>query len=228
MTDASGAAESGATPPPGSDEDPDRVVIRDKRRVDQPAASGDSAPSGDGAPSADGGPSGDADDGAIGDILEGAAGETPDPDGVTFDPVLGELQAQLDERTADVQRIQAEYANYRKRMDRDRITVAEAATGGVVMALLPVLDDLDRAREHGDLSGALKSVADQLDGVMAKLGVEALGEVGDPFDPTVHEAVTHGQSDEVGTSTCTLIMRRGYRLGDRLLRPALVGVSDPA
>jgi molecular chaperone GrpE len=103
-----------------------------------------------------------------------------------------------------------------------------SATGAVVVALLPVLDDVDRAREHGDVTGALKSVADQLDAVMSRLGVEAIGVVGDPFDPTVHEAVTHGQSDEVETSTCTLIMRRGYRLGERLLRPALVGVSDPA
>lgn len=208
MTDPSGAAESGATPPPGSDEDPDRVIIRDKRRVDQPGAT-------------------DGDD-AVGDALEGAAGETPDPDAVSFDPVLAELQQQIAERTADVQRIQAEYANYRKRMDRDRVAIAETAVGGVVLALLPVLDDIDRAREHGDLTGALKSVADQLDGVLVKLGAEPFGVVGDPFDPTLHEAVTHGQSDEVEVPTCTLIMRRGYRIGERLLRPALVGVSDPA
>lgn len=208
MSDATAGTESGATPPPGSDEDTERVVIRDKRRVDQPAV-------------VDANPGG-------GDILDGAVGETPDLDAVSFDPVLAQLQEQVDERTADVQRIQAEYANYRKRMDRDRVAIAEAATGAVVVALLPVLDDVDRAREHGDVTGALKSVADQLDAVMSRLGVEAIGVVGDPFDPTVHEAVTHGQSDEVETSTCTLIMRRGYRLGERLLRPALVGVSDPA
>lgn len=207
MTDASGAAQSGATPPPGSEEDPERMVVRDKRRVDHPVAAGD---------------------GAGGDGLEGAVGESPDLDAVSFDPVLAQLQEQVDERTADVQRIQAEYANYRKRMDRDRVAIAETATGGVVLALLPVLDDLDRAREHGDLAGALKSVADQLESVMAKLGVEVFGAVGDLFDPAVHEAVTHGQSDEVEAPTCTLIMRRGYRLGERLLRPALVGVSDPA
>lgn len=211
MTDPHGAAESGATPPPGSDEDAERVVIRDKRRVDHPSGAGS--------------PTGDS---SVGDVLAGSDGETPDLDAVSFDPVLAQLQEQVDERTADVQRIQAEYANYRKRMDRDRVAIAEAATGTVVLALLPVLDDLDRAREHGDLVDAFKSVADQIDAVMTRLGVVAIGEIGDPFDPTVHEAVTHGQSDEVQTSTCTLIMRRGYRLGDRLLRAALVGVSDPA
>lgn len=222
MTDANGAARPEATPPPGSEEDPDRVVIRDKRRVsgrqeqvpDAGAGSDSAAP--------------EAERQISGDPLEGAAGETPDADTVSPDPVLADLQQQLAERTADVQRIQAEYANYRKRMDRDRAALAEAATSGVVMALLPVLDDLDRAREHGDLTGGLKSVADQLDGVLAKLGLAAFGEVGDPFDPTIHEAVTHSQSDEVESSTCTLIMRRGYRIGERLLRPALVGVTDPA
>lgn len=215
MTDPHGAAESAATAPPGNDDDAERVVIRDKRRVDQPAG---------------GGSVGDMTEGDMtnADLTEGAAGAVPDLDAVSFDPVLAQLQEQLDERTADVQRIQAEYANYRKRMDRDRVAVAESATGAVVAALLPVLDDLDRAREHGDLTGALKSIADQIDGVMARLGVVAIGEVGDAFDPTVHEAVTHGQSDEVQTSTCTQIMRRGYLLGERLLRPAMVGVSDPA
>ena len=201
---ARGPAESGATPPAGGEDDPDRVVIRDKRRVDQPSA---------------GGPSAGAD---------AAGGSAPDLDAVSADPVLADLQHQLDERTADLQRVSAEFANYRKRMDRDRVTIAEAATAGVVAALLPVLDDIDRAREHGDLTGGLKSVADQLDGVLAKLGLEAFGAVGDPFDPTLHEAVTHGQSEDVEAPTCTQVMRRGYRLGERLLRPALVGVSDPA
>jgi molecular chaperone GrpE len=230
MTDASGAAASGANPAPGSDEDPDRVVIRDKRRVSGQAqaqpeaeaqaqapghAAGDAVPAGEAA-------------GAAGDPVEGAAGETPDPNAVSFDPVLAELQNQVDERTADVQRVQAEYANYRKRMERDRVAIAETATAAVVSALLPVLDDIDRAREHGDLTGGLKAVADQLDGVLAKLGLEAFGAVGDPFDPTMHEAVTHDERDDVQTSTCTLVMRRGYRIGERLLRPAMVGVSDPA
>jgi molecular chaperone GrpE len=136
--------------------------------------------------------------------------------------------ALLDERTADLQRVQAEYANYRKRADRERLAAGELAIGRVLGDLLPVLDDLDRAREHGDVTGAFKAVADKVDAVVTKLGLEAFGEVGDPFDPTVHEAVLHAESDEVSEPTCTTVLRKGYRHGERLLRPAMVGVTDPA
>ena len=94
--------------------------------------------------------------------------------------------------------------------------------------LLPVLDDIDRARTHDDLSGALKSVADHLDGIFGKLGLQAFGEVGDSFDPAIHEAVLHTESDDVTAPTCTMVMRRGYQHGERLLRPAMVGVTEPA
>jgi len=140
---------------------------------------------------------------------------------------LEALRAALDERTRDLQRVTAEYANYRKRVDRDRGLVAEQATGAVLSALLPVLDDLDRAREHGDLVGPFGAVAEQLIGTLAKFGLSAFGEKGDPFDPTRHEAVAHLTSAEVSEPTCVDIMRRGYLLGDRLLRPALVAVADP-
>lgn len=128
----------------------------------------------------------------------------------------------------DLQRLSAEYANYRRRADRERLAAGEIAAGKVVIDLLPIIDDLDRAKQHGDLTGALKAVSDKLDGVLAKLGVTGFGEVGDPFDPARHEAVLHDESDAVTVPTCTTIMRRGYQLGDRLLRPAMVGVSDPA
>jgi molecular chaperone GrpE len=98
----------------------------------------------------------------------------------------------------------------------------------VLASLLPVLDDIDRAREHGDLTGAFKAVADQLEAVLAKHGLVGFGEAGDPFDPSVHEAVMHAESDEVDRPTATAVMRRGYRHGERLLRPAMVGVTDPA
>jgi molecular chaperone GrpE len=124
--------------------------------------------------------------------------------------------------------VQAEYANYRKRVERDRVALAEAAVGGALVGLLPILDDLDRAREHGDLTGAFKAVADQLEAVLGKLGLAAFGEVGDAFDPAVHEAVLHDESDEVSEPTATKVLRRGYKHGDRLLRPAMVGVTDPA
>jgi molecular chaperone GrpE len=140
---------------------------------------------------------------------------------------LESLRAELEERTRDLQRVSAEYANYRKRVDRDRGLVAEQTTGSVLAALLPVLDDLDRAREHGDLVGPFGTVAEQLAAVVGKLGLVAFGTKGDPFDPTRHEAVAHLTSADVAEPTCIDVMRRGYLLGDRLLRPALVAVADP-
>lgn len=166
---------------------------------------------------------------------DGAAGEEGQPaaesGGVTTVPhVHAELEAlrkELDERTRDLQRVGAEYANYRKRVERDRAAVIEQAIGNVIGSLLPVLDDIDRAREHGDLVGPFAAVADQLVGALSKYGLTGFGEVGDPFDPTKHEAVTHERSSEVTQSTCVSVMRRGYLLGDRLLRAAMVGVADP-
>jgi molecular chaperone GrpE len=152
-------------------------------------------------------------------------------DGVTATGVLGAelaaLRGELDERTRDLQRVSAEYANYRKRVDRDRALVGEQATGSVLASLLPVLDDLDRAREHGDLVGPFGTVADQLIAALGKFGLTPFGEKGDPFDPTRHEAVAHLTSAEVTEPTCVDILRRGYQLGERLLRPALVAVADP-
>lgn len=153
---------------------------------------------------------------------------------VTAEPVqrplgaeLDSLRAELDERTRDLQRLSAEYANYRKRVDRDRGLTAEQATAHVLAALLPVLDDLDRAREHGDLVGPFGAVAEQLVTTMGKFGLTPFGEKGDRFDPTRHEAVAHQTSAEVTEPTCIDVMRRGYLLGDRLLRPAMVAVADP-
>jgi molecular chaperone GrpE len=140
---------------------------------------------------------------------------------------LEALRGELDERTRDLQRVTAEYANYRKRVDRDRGAAAEQTTGQVLTALLPVLDDIDRAREHGDLVGPFATVAEALNAAVGKFGLVAFGEKGDPFDPTRHEAVAHQTSADVKESTCVEIMRRGYTLGERLLRPALVAVADP-
>jgi molecular chaperone GrpE len=134
----------------------------------------------------------------------------------------------LEERTADLQRLQAEYANYRKRADRDRLAAGDHAVGRALTELLPVLDDLDRAAAHGDLTGPLKAVADKLEAALTKLGLSSFGEVGDPFDPSRHEAVMHGESPDVIVATCTTVLRKGYEHKDRLLRPAMVGVTDPA
>ncbi|MEP6562124.1 MAG: nucleotide exchange factor GrpE [Nakamurella sp.] len=131
------------------------------------------------------------------------------------------------ERTADLQRVTAEYANYRKRVDRDRESVVTAAKASVVLELLTVLDDLDRARAHGDLVGSFGAVADKLLAALTKLGLTPVGKVGDPFDPAVHEAVQFDTSTEVSEPTVTAIFRSGYSLGERLVRPAVVVVTGP-
>jgi len=192
--------------PPTSSDEPERVVIRDKRRIDSVTGEARAV-----APEATATP------GPASAEPAGEAGQVP--------MVEASL---LDERTRDLQRVQAEYANYRKRADRDRTAAGDVAVSRVLAELLPVLDDIDRARTHDDLSGALKSVADHLDGIFAKLGLQAFGEVGDSFDPAIHEAVLHTESDDVTAPTCTMVMRRGYQHGERLLRPAMVGVTEPA
>ena len=134
---------------------------------------------------------------------------------------------QLAERTADLQRLTAEYANYRKRVERDRVAVREQALANVLYGLLPVLDDIGRAREHGELAGGFKSVADSLETTVAKLGLESFGENGEPFDPNVHEALMHSYSNDVTEPTCVQILQPGYRVGERILRPARVAVAEP-
>lgn len=131
------------------------------------------------------------------------------------------------ERTADLQRVTAEYANYRRRVDRDREAQAAAAKSSVVLELLPVLDDLDRARAHGDLTGSFGAVADKLVAAVTKLGLEPSGKVGDHFDPSVHEAVQFGTSTEVSEPTVTTVFRSGYSFAGKLLRPAVVVVTGP-
>ena len=149
------------------------------------------------------------------------AGSIGDSDQITL------LQMELAERTSDLQRVQAEYLNYRRRVDRDREAVRDLAVAGVVSDLLPVLDGIGRADEHGELVGGFRSVADALSGVLTKLGVELYGEVGEPFDPLRHEALMHAYSDEVTQTTCIQVFQPGYRLRERVLRPARVAVADP-
>ncbi|TQM29941.1 nucleotide exchange factor GrpE [Nocardia bhagyanarayanae] len=135
------------------------------------------------------------------------------------------IGVELAERTADLQRLTAEYANYRRRVERDRKAAIDGAKAAVVTELLGVLDDLDRARAHGDLeSGPLKSVADKLVDALRKQGLEEFGTEGEPFDPTLHEAVQHEGSG--ADPVLGVVMRKGYRFGDRVLRHALVGVTD--
>jgi len=193
-------------------EDGERVVVRDRRRID-PETGAVRTPD-------DGVSSGAAPEAAAGE----KTGEQP------ADPRVAELTAEVAERTADLQRLSAEYANYRRRVDRDREAVLVNARAQFVGELLTILDDVERAGAHGDLMGPFKSLADKLVSVVQKLGLEPFGVEGEPFDPSVHEAVQHESSDVTGPTVTVVanVLRRGYRIGDRVLRPAMVGVVDRA
>ncbi|MFE9813651.1 nucleotide exchange factor GrpE [Streptomyces sp. NBC_00236] len=140
---------------------------------------------------------------------------------------LDQVRTALSERTGDLQRLQAEYQNYRRRVERDRVTVKEIAVAGLLSELLPVLDDVGRAREHGELVGGFKSVAESLETVVAKLGLQQFGKEGEPFDPTIHEALMHSYAPDVTETTCVAILQPGYRIGERTIRPARVAVAEP-
>jgi len=219
-------------------------VIRDLRRIDpatgqvrdpgqggsaQPGSSsrGPSKPRGRHAASKPGGAS----LGAAGTGGPGArpsARPGPDQAAEPARPAAGRQAAeQLAERTADLQRVSAEYANYRKRVERDRQAVREQAVANVLAGLLPVLDDIGRAREHGELVGGFKSVAESLEAAVTKLGLDSFGESGEPFDPNVHEALMHSYSADVTEPTCVQVLQPGYRVGERILRPARVAVAEP-
>ena len=130
--------------------------------------------------------------------------------------------------TADLQRLQAEYANYRKRVERDRAVAHESAVGAVLTELLALLDDVDRAEQHGELTGGFKAVADQLNSITSRIGLEKYGTAGEAFDPQIHEALMHDQSADVAVATASKILQSGYKYKERILRPARVAVTDPA
>jgi molecular chaperone GrpE len=186
------------------DEEEPRVVVRDKRRLDP--TTGEVRPE------------------AAAMAASAAAAAGPGPDSVDQQALL----ATIDERTADLQRLKAEFDNYRRRVDRDRFAVAEQATAAALAQLLPVLDDIDRARQHGEVTGGFKVVADTLESTLGKLGLTPFGAEGDAFDPMIHEAVMHSESPDVDGPTCVSVMRPGYTYLDRLLRPAMVAVAEPA
>lgn len=147
------------------------------------------------------------------------------------DPVdeLTATQTALAERTNDLQRLQAEFVNYKRRVERDRELIKENATYAALAPITEVLDTVDRAREHGDLDPGFQAVADQLERTVARLGLAKFGAVGEPFDPTIHEALSHiGEDPEVTVTTCKVIAKAGYRIGDRVVRAAQVLVVDPA
>ncbi|MFF9849447.1 nucleotide exchange factor GrpE [Streptomyces litmocidini] len=160
------------------------------------------------------------------DQAEGAApaGDVTD---VALLAQLDQARTALAERTGDLQRLQAEYQNYRRRVERDRVTVKEIAVASLLSELLPVLDDVGRARDHGELVGGFKSVAESLETVVAKMGLQQFGKEGEPFDPTIHEALMHSYAPDVTETTCVAILQPGYRIGERTIRPARVAVAEP-
>ncbi|MDT5083383.1 MAG: nucleotide exchange factor GrpE [Mycobacterium sp.] len=179
----------------------ERITVTDKRRIDPET-------------------------GEVRHVVSGAAPAGAAPNAAAGkDAATDEKVAEL---TADLQRVQADYANYRKRALRDQEATAERTKAAVVSQLLGVVDDLERARSHGDLdSGPLKSVADKLFGALTGLGLTAFGAEGDDFDPGLHEAVQHeGDGSEGSKPVIGNVMRQGYKLGDQVLRHALVGVVD--
>lgn len=192
------------------DEEQPQVVVTDRRRID-PETGEVRAPVG----AAEASTAPEADEPVVAEIVT-----------ETVDEVAAELKGQLDERTADLQRLTAEYANYRKRVERDREAVINNAKASVAGELVSVLDDIERAATHGDLTGAFKAVADKLVSTLAKTGLEPFAHEGEAFDPSVHEAVQHSTSPDVDGPTVTAVLRRGYTFGDKLVRPALVAVTD--
>jgi len=197
-------------------EEEPRVVIRDKRRID-PTSGTVRVPAGDQPAGARPGV----------DPAEEQMSEQQAADGAQPTVVDDDLSGQLAERTEDLQRVTAEYANYRRRVDRDRQLVVDQAAERFATQLFPIVDDIERARDHGDLTGAFKVVADRVLGLLDGLGVEAFGVAGDAFDPALHEAVIHDTSAEVQVPTATTVLRQGFRRGDRVLRTAMVAVTDP-
>lgn len=153
--------------------------------------------------------------------------QTGEPLVADKDSRVTELETALAERTADLQRLQAEYVNYKRRVDRDRDVSRKSGEESVLKDLLAVLDDVRSAGEHGELTGAFKAVGDEVARVTAKHGLVAFGEKGDTFDPHVHEALLHSLSPDVSGPTCVEILQPGYRVGERVLRPARVAVAEP-
>jgi molecular chaperone GrpE len=217
----------GATP---DGEAPVGPVIRDRRRLDpetgqvrtavRQETSGSEAPAEEPAAA-----------GETSRVEETSSAETTSPAGANGTGEVEALRALADERLGDLQRLQAEYVNYRRRVERDRDLARAGAVAGVLEALLPVLDDVHLARQHGDLeSGPFAAIADKLEATLGRLGLVRFGEPGETFDPTVHEALMHTEAELAeGTThpTVVQVLQPGYRMGDRVVRAARVAVADP-
>jgi molecular chaperone GrpE len=197
------------------------------------------APEGDAPDSDEAAEAGSDEDGSA-DEAEDEADEADEADGeedVVIDDdsevdFMGDAADEVDKRvaelTTDLQRLQAEYVNYKKRVDRDRELVSQNATYKVLAPIVEVLDTIDRAREHDEVDGGFKAVADQLEKIVTNLGLKKFGEPGDVFDPNRHEALSHmGTDPEVEETSVKLVAKAGYMIGDRVVRAAQVLVVDP-
>ncbi|WP_019548005.1 nucleotide exchange factor GrpE [Streptomyces sulphureus] len=203
----------------------------DKKEPDVPAEPGPAQPDEHEtpAPTAGAGPGQDGETNTAGEAApEQEAPQSPEAqEAAALTAQLDQVRTALNERTQDLQRLQAEFQNYRRRVERDRAAVKETAVANLLTELLPVLDDIGRARDHGELVGGFKQVAESLETVAAKMGLMQFGKEGEPFDPTVHEALMHSYSPDVTETTCVQILQPGYRIGERTIRPARVGVAEP-
>ncbi len=213
----------------GPHQDPDEQqptgpTVRDRRRIDpetgevrptQETASGGSAATGQ-------------------DAGQPAAAPTGDSDQLTSaDIEIAELKASLADRTADLQRVQAEYVNYKRRIDRDRDVARTSGVEAVLRDLLNVLDNIRSAREHEELSAGFRAVSDEIERASLKHGLEPFGEPGDAFDPHVHEALMHSHATDVNGEpitgpTCVTILQPGYKIREKVIRPARVAVAEPS
>jgi molecular chaperone GrpE len=167
-------------------------------------------------------------------LIDPLSGDPINGQPITGEPTNNEevLEMVSDEKiiadlTGDLQRLQAEYSNYRKRIERDRALAHEIAIASVLSDLLPILDDIERAAGHGELTGGFKAVADQLASTTSRLGLTRYGDVPCTFDPNIHEAMLHETSPDVSEETVTKILQPGYSYKERILRPARVTVTDP-
>jgi len=209
-------------PDPAGGSDETNAWFTDKRRVDpltgalrEPGEPVPLAPTGAGGPAADSGAE-----------VDPLAGLDFEPTGLGAD--VPAANALAEELLADLQRVQAEYVNYRRRVERDRTVARDQAVSGVVEALVPVLDDLDLARQHGELEGTpFATIAEKLETTLGRFGWERYGAVGEVFDPQVHEALMHQHSDDVSEPTVSIVMQPGHRVGGRVVRAARVAVADP-
>lgn len=188
-------------------------------------------PGEDQAPADSGQPAPDEMDEALADLLDAEAAQPSGAPGggqPSDVPEVDQLAALVQERTHDLQRLHAEYANYKKRVDRDRSLAREGGIEAVVLDLLPVLDSIESAREHDELVGGFRLVADELEKIISKYGLEAYGEVGEAFDPQIHEALMQlPMEGELSGPTVSAVMQRGVKLNGRVIRPARVGVAEP-